>query len=98
MTINFLPKTSLGKWSVVLIIFFFLLFFIFQLLVASGQRGPGFNPFLAVAIIPAGICGISAFFTGIIGIIKSKERAILVFLTVAFGLFILLFVQCYLPR
>jgi hypothetical protein len=87
-----LPKTSLGRWSVVLIILFFLLFLLFQLLVVSGQRGPGFNPFLVAAIIPAGICGISAFFTGIISIIKSKERSVLVFLTVAFGFFILLFV------
>jgi len=35
---------------------------------------------------------ILAFFTGIIGIIKSEERSILVFLTTIFGFLVLLFV------
>lgn len=91
MKVDLLPKTILGKWSVGLIVIFFLLFVLFNLLVASGQRGPGFNPWLAFTIIPAGISGISAFFTGIIGIIKKKERSLLVFLSVALGLFVLIF-------
>jgi tellurite resistance protein TehA-like permease len=88
---HLMPKTNLGKWAVGLIITFFLLFAAFFILVASGQRGPDFNPMLALAIIPAGISGICAFFTGIIGIVKSRERSILVFISCAIGLFVLLF-------
>ena len=87
-----MPKTLLGKWSVGLIILFFLLFIVLQLLVASGQQGPGFNPWLASAVIPAGIAGIAAFFTGIIAIIKAKERSPLVFLATFIGLVILWFI------
>lgn len=89
-----MPKTILGKWSVGLIIIFFLSFAALRLLVALGQRGGETffsNPLLAITGIFMGISGISAFFTGIIGIIKSKERAVLVFLSTAIGLFVLIF-------
>ena len=79
-----------------LIVAFIALFTLFQLLVASGQRGGDTffsNPLLAVPILIAGICGISAFFTGIIGIIKNKERSALVFISTIIGFFILLFVS-----
>ncbi|MFC1902332.1 hypothetical protein ACFLX3_05365 [Chloroflexota bacterium] len=38
----------------------------------------------------AGISGISAFFTGIIGIIKSKDRSVIVFIATIIGFFIIL--------
>jgi hypothetical protein len=94
MKINLMPKTLLGKWSVLLIIVFFLFFELFQILVASGQRGGEkffSNLWLTIPILIAGISGISAFFTGIIGIIKSKETSVLVFLAVLIGLFVLWF-------
>ena len=47
---------------------------------------------IPATIIPAGICGIAAFFTGIISIIKSKERSVLVFLTTVIGFLVLIFV------
>lgn len=87
-----MPKTHLGKWSVWLIIAFFLFFALFLLLAALGQRGPGFNPFLAATIIPAGIYGIAAFFTGTIAIIKEKERSVLVFISAWIGFFVMVFV------
>ncbi len=89
-----MPKTLLGKWSLGLIIVFFVFFNLFQLLVASGQRGGDTffsNPMLTFPILIAGISGISAFFTGIIGIIKKKERSAIVFITALMGLFILVF-------
>lgn len=94
MRISFVPKTILGKWSVGLIIVFFLLFALFQFLVASGQRGGATffdNLLLTIPIFLAGICGVSSFFAGLIGIIKSKERSILVFLATTMGLLVLLF-------
>jgi hypothetical protein len=40
-------------------------------------------------MILAGISGTSAFFTGIIGIIKSKDRSFIVFIATIMGFFIL---------
>jgi hypothetical protein len=95
MRVYFVPKTLLGKWSLGLIIAFFLSLATAMLLVASGQQG-GETFFSNLAItIPmflAGACGISAFITGLIGIIRSRERSILVFLAAAIGFFVLFFV------
>lgn len=90
-----MPKTHLGKWSTGLIIAFLLLFIVFRLLVMSGQRGGATffsNPALAITGLLMGTSGILSFFTGIIGIIKNKERSVLVFLATIIGLFILIFV------
>lgn len=87
-----MPKTLLGKWSVGLIATFFLLIISCLLLVASGQRGGDTffsNLVLGVPGLLAGTCGVSAFFTGLIGIIRSKERSILVFLATAIGFYLL---------
>jgi hypothetical protein len=95
MKVRFIPRTSLGKWSIWLIVAVIVLYIIFQLLVASGQRGGATffsNLALSVPMLLAGISGISAFFTGIIGIIKSKERSILTFIATVVGFFILFFI------
>jgi len=95
MKLHFIPKTRLGKWSIWLIIAFIALFIAFQLFVALGQRGGATffsNLALSVPMLIAAISGISAFFTGIIGIIKSKERSVLVFIASIIGFFILFFV------
>ena len=94
-----MPKTTLGKWSIGLGIAGFLSFVAFFIEVALGFRGgdaidlsdfsqigPG------IPIMLAGIFLISAMMTGIIGIVKYKERNILVFLAAAAGLFVLLLV------
>ena len=91
------PKTTPGKWSVGLIISAFLLFVVFMIEVATGYRGgdtfdlsvdfwPGFPMLLA------GLCAIISMVTGIIGIVKSKERSVLVFLATALGCFAFIFV------
>ena len=43
-------------------------------------------------MILAGVSGISAFLTGIIGIIKSKDRSVTVFISTIVGFFILFLV------
>lgn len=94
MKVSILPRTMLGKWSIGLIGGLFLFFALLRVLVAFGQRGgETFFSNLALAIpgLLAGTCGIAAFFTGIIGIIFRKERAVLVFLAVIIGLFVLVF-------
>jgi hypothetical protein len=93
--IHVLPQTRAGKWSLWLIIAFIVLLAAFFLLVAFGERGGEtfFSNFrLSLLILPAGIAGIAAFFAGIIGIVKSRERSIIVFVATLIGFFVLFFV------
>ena len=93
--ITVLPKSVPGKWSLGLIVLFFLLYGLFMFLVmVLGQRGGDTffsNLFLAVPGLLMAASGIAAFFTGIFGVVKRRERAILVFVSTAIGFFILLF-------
>ena len=92
MKVHFKPTTKRGKWSIWLIIAFGILMGIFGILLSSGQQGGETifsNPLLSVAILSAGTAGIAAFFTGIASIIRDKERAVLVFITVVIGVGVL---------
>ena len=91
MHISVLPKTSLGKWSVGLAIAFILFFILLLILTGSNPFGPGTNPVLAVVlkIIFAGMSG-AIFITGLISIIKRKERSVFVFVSMALGLWFLI--------
>lgn len=84
MRISILPKTSLGRWSVGLGIAWILFFVLSEVLTGFEVLGPGLNPALAVAltIIITGIA-VAAFVTGLIGMIKSKERSVVFLTTVA---------------
>jgi hypothetical protein len=95
MKIIALPKTRLGKCSLWLIVTLVILFISFQLLVVSGQRGGETftdNLILSIPILLAGISGILGFVTGLVGIIKSKERSILVIFSTIIGFFALIFI------
>ena len=84
----------MGRWSIWLVISLILFFVAFQILVASGQRGGDTffsNLTLAIPMVLAGISGISAFVTGTIGIIRSRERSVLVYLATVIGFFVLIF-------
>jgi len=94
--ISILPKSSLGRWSVGLAGAFILLFVIFQTFAAFVRRNPVPNPgppspVIFMAVVADYISGVAAFVTGLISIIKSKERSILVFLVVVIGFLALLF-------
>ncbi len=93
-----LPKTALGKWSVGLIVaspLFFLLTMLILIASGGGEDIETFFENLAIAIpmMLAGICGISAFFTGIISIVKSKERSTSVLVATILGFLILFLVS-----
>lgn len=91
----FVPKTSLGKWSIALIIFFLLILLLLRFLIGLGESGGDTffsNIKLALLAIFAGTSGILAFFIGVFAIIKKKERCVFVFLTTLIGFFILIFV------
>jgi hypothetical protein len=98
MKSSLLPTTTLGKWSIGLVIAAFILFIVFIIEVAAGMRGGDTLDFTnpsdllpAIPIMLAGLSFISAMVTGIIAIVKSKERSFLVFLATAIGFFVLLF-------
>lgn len=94
--IIFIPKFTLGRWSVGLIIAFFVLLAIGNFIVKiQGPRADQTffdNPILSIPMLLAGASGIAAFFTGIIAIVKKKERAVLVIVSTLLGFFILIFV------
>ena len=84
----------MGKWSIGLIIAFFLFFAVFWIFIALGQRGGDTyfsNLALAMPSLLSGVSGVFAFLTGLIGVIRNRERSILVFLAMLIGLFVLLF-------
>ena len=90
-----MPKTVSGKWSVWLIVAFVVLLVLFFIFVAAGERGGEEffdNLLLAVPMALAGACGIASFFTGLIGVIRSRERSILVYPAILIGLCVLLWV------
>jgi len=60
-------------------------------------RTSGLGMLLPITIL-VGLSGLSAFFTGIIGIIKSKDRSVIVFITTIMGFFIFLVVVSLLFR
>jgi hypothetical protein len=92
----FVPKTLLGKWSLGLFAGLVIFFLIARIIVASGQEGGETffsNLSISIPMLLAGLSGVTAFFTGIIGIIKSKERSVLTFIATIIGFFILVFVS-----
>jgi len=97
--INFAPKSTLGKWSIELIVIVPLLLYIGMSIVKFYGSVPAgktilqdiiVRPGIALPMLAGFISGIAAFFTGLIGIIRKKDRSILVFLSTAIGFFVLL--------
>jgi len=88
MRSTILPKTTLGRWSVGLAVAWILFFIISEVLVGFEVLGAESNHALALTltVIVTAIGG-ATFVTGLISIIKSKERSVLVFLTTAIGLY-----------
>ena len=89
-----LPTTTLGKWSIGLVIAALLCFAVFIVEIVLGFRGGDTWTWdwPTVPVLLAGVFVISALVTGVIGIVKSKERSVLVILATAIGLFFVLLV------
>lgn len=87
MKISFLPKSRLGKWTVGFNVFcilsaIFICIFAGILHVLSDMTTGVFGAaFVIVSLI--------AFITGIIAVIKNKDRSVLIFWTILIGLFVL---------
>jgi len=95
MKIRLKPKTKLGKISIMLVAAFFVLLGIFFMLVSMGERGGNTyfsNLKLTIPFTIAWLSAIGSFFSGIISIIKNKERSVFVFLSSLIGFLVLLFI------
>jgi hypothetical protein len=91
---DLLPTTTLGKWSIGLVIAAILCFAVFLVEIAAGFRGGDTWTWdwPTIPVLLAGAFVFSSMVTGIIGIVKSKERSVLVILATAVGLFFSLLV------
>ncbi len=90
-----MPATRPGKLSVDFLAAFVVLLALFYMMVAGGQRGGDSfwdNLWLTVPILLAAVAAIASFFTGVWGIIRSRERSVAVFLSTGVGLLVLLFI------
>ena len=97
--IQLVPKTILGKWSIVLIVAIPVFFYIgmsfvgFYESVPAGKTIPHdivVRPGVALPMLAGFVSGIAAFFVGIIGITRKKDHSILIFLSTAVGFLVLL--------
>ncbi len=96
---SLIPKTILGKWSIVLIVAIPVFFYIgmsfvgFYESVPAGKTIPHdivVRPGVALPMLAGFISGIAAFFVGIIGITRKKDHSVFVFLSTAIGFLVLL--------
>lgn len=87
MRINILPKTPLGRWSVGLIVPCIL--WPLCVWLSDIEFHSNVDPLALITTIGFGILGIGSLVTGLISIIKRKERSIFVFLVVIVALGIL---------
>ena len=96
-----MPKTILGKWSLGLIIAMPILFIIgvsfvdtlYQSVSAGGTiiKDIAARPALALTMLAGMGAGIAAFITGLIAILKKKERTLLVYASTVVGAGLILF-------
>lgn len=94
----FLPKTELGEWPVGLILIFFILLEIFRLLDDAGERdGETFfsNLKLSLLVILAGIAVAASLSTGLISILKYRERSLPVLLATLISLLVVIFLIAF---
>jgi len=95
------PKTTLGKWSVVLIVAMPILFIIGTSFTNSLYKSVpagvtiladiAVRPALAITMLAGMVAGISAFITGLLAIIRQKENALLVYVSTVIGALLMLF-------
>jgi len=95
------PKTTLGKWSVGLIVAMPILFIIgssftdslYKSVPAGGTilADIAARPALALTMLAGMVAGISAFIAGLLAIVRQKENALLVYVSTVIGALLMLF-------
>ncbi len=100
MRLNFIPKTTLGRWSVGLIVAMPVFFYIgfsfvdFYEPISAGKTIPQdiiIRPGVALPMLAGMVSGILAFITGSIAIVKQKERALFVYAAMIIGALLIIF-------
>ncbi len=95
MKIKVIPRSKYGQWAVYAVLIFFFFGSFFYLLVEMGERGGETffsNLKLTIPFLAAAIAGITALFTGLVSIFKSRDHCVLVYISIIIGLFVLMFV------
>ena len=88
MRITVLPKTSLGWWSVGLVIACFVFGFVSMDIISPTEPSKYPTVLTVTFDIILEVMAGAAFVTGLISIIKRKQGAILIFVSTALGLWI----------
>jgi hypothetical protein len=94
MKIYLIPKSEVSKWPFRFIIAFAVLIGFLFIMIANGQHGGVRffdNLLLALPVLFAGLVGVAAFVTGLFSIIQSREKSVLVLISVLIGIFVLIF-------
>ena len=100
MRLDFVPKTILGKWSVLLVfgipIFFYIgfSFVSFYKDIPAGRTIPQdiiVRPGVALSMLTGMASGVSSFITGIVSVTRKKERALLVYISTIIGGLLIVF-------
>jgi len=96
-----IPRTNPGRWSVGLIVVMPILFVIGSSLsgslyesVQAGRTIPAdiaARPFLALTMLAGMATGILGFITGLLAIVKQKEKALLVYISTVIGGLLILY-------
>ncbi len=96
MKITLLPTTKFGQWTIGLIISLVSFFLVATLVVTLGHQTGGdtitANNYIAIPMLIAVGSGIAAFVVGLIGILKYRERSLLVLLSTFIGFDVLFFI------
>lgn len=88
MKITILPKTHFGWWSIGLVLISILFFIASEIILGPG---PDYNMGLAYVLTAiVEVIAVAAFITGLISIIREKERSILVFVAVVVSIYSLI--------
>ena len=88
-----MPKTKLGKWTgLFLAIFVVSLIIVIVFLNVLHLRRGGRNVLTVLPVLTMMASGITAFITGLISLLKFKDRSLVVILAVVFGLLAVLMV------
>jgi cytochrome bd-type quinol oxidase subunit 2 len=93
---TYFPATSLGRWSVALVIAMFVLFVVAFGVVIFGHQTGGEtftdNLYISIPMSGAVFAGIASFITGLIAILKQKERSVTALISTGIGLCLLIFI------
>lgn len=90
-----MPKTKLGWWSVGLFGFTVLCFIFTNIVVSLGQTGGEKfqdNLLISIPMLLLAISGVLSFTVGLLGIIKSQERSVLVYIITFLGFLLTLLI------